>query len=326
MKSGAISSFVLLLSMGSAFSQVQSTFKGPVALKVWQHWQQSWNVENNSSSYLFELERGISADKKPYVKLQLKSVLNNLEARLQCESYVPRDMWSMKLENSETLSVAETPLGEETKKVFYFDSTPCVDEVSKRIVRRISFKVLNFNGETVFDFSLEPMYVRSKNQNYWDNKIPAYSAHAGSGDISVSNWISDSNDPQVDTWGNIRVNPTLSFVDLNRMKKRSSIGLHRHERNQEAYLIVEGEAVMHVGLSPEESNSRALVKRAWSLAPNDVKEVEEFSTFGGWIESRTLKAGELSVIVPNPNSKDTVYFHGIDATEDTVFFTMGTKN
>lgn len=307
-------------------AEVQSVFKGPVELKVWQHWQQSWNVENVTSKHLFELERGVSPDGKTYLKLDLNSVMNELEARIKCVSYVPKDLWSMKVESSAVFSSQQSVESSGALKRFYFSDIPCVDQLKKRIVKNINFEIYNGLGERVFDFNLEPMYVRSKNQNYWDNQISPYSAHAGSGDISVSNWISDSSDPQGDTWGGIRVNPTLNFVDLNRMKKGSSIGLHRHESNQEAYLILNGEATMHVGLSPVQSNSRERVQRPWSLAPGDVKEVDQFSTYGGWIESRVLRAGEMSVIVPNPQNKETVYFHGIDANEDTVFFTMGTKN
>ncbi len=317
--------FLSLSPLAKAQNKIQSSFKGPVSLKVWEHWQQSWNVEEVSTSYLFELQRGTQENGNAYTTLKLKSVMNDLEARIQCESYVPRDMWSMQVQQSETLS-QKAQSYDAGNAYFHFDKAPCTDEVSKRIVRRISFKVFNNIGEEVFNFSLVPMYVRSKDQNYWNNPIPAYSAHAGTGDVMVSNWISDGNDPQSDTWGDVRVKPVLNFVDLNFMKKDAKIGLHRHERNQEAYLIVEGKATMLMGLAPKVPGSEERVSRPWSLAQGDVRDVNQFSAYGGWIESRILNANELSVIVPRPDNNDTVYFHGINAEEDTRFFTMGTKN
>lgn len=294
-------------------------------LKVWQHWQQSWNVEDVTQDHLFEFERGFDEEAKPLSTLKFKTELSNLEARIQCETYVPKDMWSMHTISSEVLSVKSQAIGLD-RAFFEFENAPCTDEKAVRIVRKIHFKIINDIGEEIYSYTLIPMYVRSKDQNYWNNPIPAYSAHAGSGDIAVSNWISDGSDPQSDTWGDIRVSPTLNFVDLNFMKKDSKIGLHRHERNQEAYLILEGQATMLMGVAAKVLDSEEKVMRQWSLAPDDVKEVTQFTAQGGWIESRTLNAAELSVIVPHPSLQDTVYFHGINAVEDTRFFTMGTKN
>ncbi|MEZ4816217.1 MAG: hypothetical protein R3A80_13610 [Bdellovibrionota bacterium] len=301
---------------------VQSTFKGPVELKVWQHWQQSWNVENASQDYLFEIQRGEDLSHTPFVKIKFKNNQEGLRAQINCESYVPKDMWSMHKVQSENYTQNSLTTDLESN-YFVFENVPCVDSPQTRITTQINFKILNSMGEELYNESLRPMYLRGKKQNYWDNEIPAYSAHAGEGEISVANGLNAENGQ--DTWGETLVRPTLNFVDRNRMKKDSFIGLHRHEKNQEAYLIEEGQATMIVGVAYKIQGSDERVTRKWSLA-GDTQETSQFSANGGWIEERSMSPGQISVIVPNPDRASTVYFHGIKAEEDTVFFTMGTKN
>ncbi len=318
-----ISLFVVLSALVSAplYAQTQSLFKGPVQLKVWKHWQQSWNVENASSEYLFELERGWEQNSS-YVKLKFKNTGANLKARISCESYIPEGPWAMKKVQSENFEVVQLNTDANFTH-FQFKDIPCADEALKRIVTEIKFSILAPDGSVLLDYKLLPMYVRGKDQSYWDNKILSYNAHAGTGDINVANGMNAENGN--DTWGGVLVRPALNFVDRNVMMAGATIGLHRHEKNQEAYLIEAGKATMHVGMAARVEGSNRQVTRRWDLEGTS-KETEEFDAQGGWIESRTMTPGQISVIVPNPQDQGTVYFHGIDADETTTFFTMGTKN
>lgn len=67
------------------------------------------------------------------------------------------------------------------------------------------------------------------------------------------------------------------------------------------------------------------VQRKWDGA-GKLMNTDEFLAEGGWIEERVLNLGDISVIVPSPNETDSVYFHGIEASSDLTFWTMGTKN
>ena len=43
--------------------QEQSRFIGPLNLRVWNHWQPSWNVESNPTRQVFTLVRSIDGEK-----------------------------------------------------------------------------------------------------------------------------------------------------------------------------------------------------------------------------------------------------------------------
>lgn len=327
MGAGFVFSFLFSISAFAADS-VQSRFSGPVELKVWKHWQASWNVEEiKPERYTFDLFRGHTDAGKPFFRVHFNSLVKVSEARLECEAYVANDMWSMRKEKLQTQSKSLSEAILDTN-VFVFEDSNCVDEAQKKIVTKISFQIFNEEGVVVYGYSVKPMYLRGRDQNYWDNEIPSYSAHAGSGTIFVANGIDEKriDNQRTDTWDGVSVNPTLNFLDRNRMKAGAKIGLHRHEANQELYLIEEGSAWMHMGLAPVVDGSLERVQRKFSLAEGDVQITDQFTAQGGWIESRLMTKGQISVIVPNPSNNNTVYFHGIDAVEDTVFFTMGTKN
>src|SRR5262245_6003326 len=99
--------FLFLLVFLYSFSvraEVQSTFEGPVKLKVWQHWQQSWNVENvtNPDEIKFVIERGFVEEggiRLPYIKVKYRTYENTINrVRIQSEVYLPQDQWSMRKE------------------------------------------------------------------------------------------------------------------------------------------------------------------------------------------------------------------------------------
>lgn len=301
-------------------AEVQSTFVGPVSLKVWAHWQDSWNVEDvTGESWEFELTRG-SEGEAPYVRLKYKTTEADLRATLQCRYRERTGTWENQVRTGERKEVSgENANGLST---FEFPQSPdCLDENEKRVVEEISFTVQKA-GQQIYKYDLNPMYVRGKNQVYWNNPISAYSAHAGSGDIKVANAM--KGELKWDTWQGTLVQPTLSFVDRNTMGADAVIGLHRHENNQEVYFMESGKAVMRAGIAPRSSGDYK-TDRVFE-ANGKTEETTQFDAKGGWIESRTLSASELSVIVPKAGNAGTVYFHGIQALEDVVFWTMGTKN
>jgi len=306
-----------------AVESIQSKFYGPVKAKVWQHWQQSWNVENlaDEKSAIFNLVRGFDAQGKSIVEIRFRHAKSeNLTATLMCDSYIRDGQWNVKPLTGKAL-LSETNVDGSVARFQFLSADECLDQKESRIVSKISFKISS-GQKRIFGYSLLPMYVRGKDQPYWDNPIPPYSAHAGSGSIAVAN--SMAGESGWDQWGGIVVKPILGFVDRNRMDAGSSVGLHRHERNQEMYLIKEGSAEMRMGVTSKKSDLY-VTSRIWDEDGN-MQNVNEFYAEGGWIEARTLKSGEISVIVPDESQVDTVYFHGISAIENTVFWTMGSKN
>ncbi|MEZ4749357.1 MAG: hypothetical protein R3B54_01650 [Bdellovibrionota bacterium] len=303
-----------------AFGGVQSTFTGPASLKVWQHWQQSWNVEDvTAGEWKFKLTRGMDGP-TPFVSLEYKSSDKELKATVQCRYRERTDVWQNQIAEGKEKQV-QSRSGGDVATFEFKNFADCVDQNEKRIVESIKFKIEK-GDKTIYEYSLTPMYVRGKNQVYWDNPIAAYSAHAGSGKIRVATAMSA--EAKWDKWQGILVKPVLEFVDRNTMEAEAFIGLHRHEAHQEAYFIESGEAVMLSGVSAR-SGENYKTLRQWD-EKGATQETTQFDAEGGWVESRNLSSGEVSVVVPNPENKDAVYFHGIRAVKDTVFWTMGSKN
>ena len=309
-----------LLIVYAIYADAQSSFTGPIQIKVWKHWQQSWNVENvTAENYQFTLVRGIGSSE---VILKYRTTETSLNASIKCEGYIKTDKWSMQVREG-TNQTTSSGIRDGQFIILKFPSnTECVDSEGLRIVTKISFQISRPSGQKIYDYSLVPMYVRGKDTYYWKNDISSYSAHAGTGQISVSNLF--SGEKNIDLWNGILVKPILNFVDRNTMTTGSFIGLHRHENNQEAYFMESGEAKMIVGLVSRSTPDRR-VHRKWE-ENGSAQETDEFSAEGGWVESRVLKPGEVSVIVPSANQPNAVYFHGIQAIQNSVFWTMGTKN
>ena len=323
----AIRFFLLFTALSPVFSwgawELQSEFSGPVNLNVWRHWQASWNVEEVDASSLanhFVLSRGREGG-RPVVRLSFQGIGDS--ARLDCRAIVRKDTWRVEEENNTPIfaSRASGGLSDSSSSFIFSGADACLDQLGQRIVTEIRFSVSDRNGAT-FSYGLRPMYVRGKNASYWDNPIDPYSAHAGTGLIRVATAMTAESG--WDRWDGVLVRPTLNFVDRNMMSAGGRVGLHRHEANQELYFIESGRALMKMGMAPKASSNRSVLRR-WSGSGGD-QATEEFSAEGGWLETRSLEAGEIAVIVPNSENRDTVYFHGIDAQTDLIFWTMGSKN
>jgi mannose-6-phosphate isomerase-like protein (cupin superfamily) len=304
-------------------ADVQSVFRAPVNLKVWQHYQPSWNVENVSAqNHLVEVERGYRAD-TPYLQIRYKSTLKTLTAEVGSEAYVPEGQWDVKTQSSPTYKIPLSRLEGPWAVFELFPAPEFVDSPHHQIVTKIRLKVLSDSGVPVYQQEFLPMYVRSQSQNYWTHKIPAYNAHAGEGNIAVSK-LTEA-EKGFDRWDGVLVKPVLNFVDRDTLSAGSVIGLHRHEHNQEMYLLESGRAVMSMGVAEKIAGSDHSVMRKWS-ENGETQEVPEFEATGGWIEERVISSAELTVIVPNHENANRVTFHGITALSDSVLWTLGTKN
>lgn len=126
-----------------------------------------------------------------------------------------------------------------------------------------------------------------------------------------------------DTWDNQQVKPQLSFIERNQVTADSRVGLHRHVANQEMYLVESGRFIARHGIAPVSSKPYS-VDRIWN-SEGDMKRTNQINATGGWIEERVLKPGDMFIIVPSASQK-IVAFHGIEAEDDGVFWTLGTKN
>lgn len=319
---------VLLVTMLSHLSSplqavVQSTFEGPVELKVWKHWQESWNVETppSNNAKKFDLERGVELSGDAYVSLRYIGELKTPRATLQCKSLTRSGTWEVQPAVGKSY-FTEYRVKRDNQYIFNFaKAEDCLDRLGERIVTEIAFEFLN-GSTSVYQYTVKPMYVRGKNNAYWDNKIDPYSAHAGKGSISIAGAL--KGESGWDIWDGVLVKPLLNFVDRNTLSAMSTIGLHRHEANQELYFIESGEAKMTTGIARKKGDVYE-VSRKWDVNEKE-QNTSEFFAEGGWIEHRKLTTGELAVIVPNPQDRENVYFHGIEAKTDVVFWTMGTKN
>lgn len=304
----------------SASAEIQSEFRGPIQLKVWQHWQQSWNVEDvtgNNAQFVFT--RGTNTN-TPFAELRLRSVQGGLQAKISCAAYVRTETWKVEEKPGRVLEVNGTKSGEWT--TFTADNfSECTDKQGERIVTNIDLQVFSGTNK-VFSYQLKPMYIRGAKSNYWNNPIDPHSAHAGSGQISVATAMTAENG--WDKWNGNLVKPILNFVDRNTLSADSFIGLHRHEANQELYFVESGKMKMLAGVASR-NGANYTVRRPWD-SKGQLQDTPEFSANGGWIEERTLGPGEISVIVPTGADSNSVYFHGIKAVTEAVFWTMGSKN
>jgi len=319
--------FSLLVVTSSAFGagKIQSRFLGPTSLHVWKHWQPSWNVAQASHNYEFELVR---SENRPEVRLSMYALSGpKYRAYLTCESWVRTGLWSVERKTGETHGVEATVDTDHGTVSFEWpNAKECLDQSEKNLTQKIDFRVETKEGKEVYRSTVLPMYVRGKNAVYWNNPTDPYKAHAGqgkNGDLLVGNMM--SGEREWDVWNGVVVKPLLNFVDRNTMKKGTDVGLHRHEANQEAYLIESGEGEMTMGVA-ERKGANYTGRRA-DDRDGPLKDVEEFAAKGGWIEIRNLVAGDMAIIVPDSKQKDTVFFHGMRAlTSDVVFWTMGSRN
>jgi len=151
-------------------------------------------------------------------------------------------------------------------------------------------------------------------------------AHVGTGSFSIE--LLSSLDKSWDSYSGRKVVPKLSFIERNTISGDASVGTHRHEANQEMWFIEKGEIVVEHGIAGRNS-SNYIVSRQWS-SNGEKKDTTQFDASGGWIESRTLKAGDFTVIVPNSENKNEVTFNGFKSVwnvdDEVIFWTLGTKN
>jgi len=79
-----------------------SFFKGPVKLKIWKHWQPSWNVELESlqQEYQFELERKYNHNGSELVTLKMRNQMyNEALATVSCTVIVKTNGWNVEKRN-----------------------------------------------------------------------------------------------------------------------------------------------------------------------------------------------------------------------------------
>lgn len=322
--------FLLSLSLthgllAQSFSQVQSEFRGPVEGIVWKHWQASWNVEVNRGQGQFRLTRGRSSTGSPLVKLDYRGDLRYPKAILRGKRRVRSGVWEVGSQEIPAVSVSQQVTGGDSVSFVFSDGAKdFLDLPGEQTLLEINFAI--FDGDVeVFQHSLTPMFIRGKNSaSYWTNEIDPVLAHNGEGSISVSTMLAAEN-----TWeqmNGVLVQPNVSFVERNTLAAGSRIGLHRHEKNQEMYFIEEGRLMMSMGMAKKSSDIYEVTRTFDSLG-NSFK-TQEFEIAGGWVETREMNPGDFSVIVPNPiqSRYGEVYFHGIDALENSVFWTAGSKN
>lgn len=295
----------------------QSRFVGPVDLNVWRHWQPSWNVENVTQGIRFELIRGEDGLRRAYVRLRYRDAKPTLKARIGARVLERDGTWGVR-EKIVDLGPVDGVAGPEWTDFWFEGATDLIDQDDVRVVTQIGFGIYDDERE-VYHYGLEPMFARGR---YWNNPIEGYSAHAGSGAISVETLFDAEKGWKV--WNGQVVGPELGYIERNKLEKDAVIGLHRHERNQEVWQVESGLFVVHNGMAAR-SGPNASVERPWDSAGKMVR-TDQFPARGGWIESRHLGPGELSIIVPNPNQSDNVQFHGIRAVTDGIFWTMGKKN
>lgn len=299
---------------------IQSRFIGPTQIKVWRHWQQSWNVENTTSAIQFELIRGLDASSVPYVLLRYKSQEAGLRAVIRSKSFDRKSEW-------EVASVAHPEresLGQMTEgwaEFTFKDASFWVDQDGVRAVTDIDFEIYRGN-ERVYGYELQPMYARGRDLSYWNNKIDSYSAHGGSGVIQVSTTLNQG--LGWDKWKGTQVRPVLDYIERNTTEAGAEIGLHRHEQNQEIWSVERGRYVVINGVA-ERNGGNYPVQRKWASS-GTLQDTEEFQAQGGWMETRFLTPGQFSIIVPSSANPNSVYHHGIRSLSDGVFWTLGAKN
>jgi hypothetical protein len=302
---------------------IQSRFIGPVRLAVWEHWQPSWNIERDTSfPAKFELVRGAKGPSGPaFTRLTYFGEEKNLRVRMSGRAFYRTGEYSDSEKDIPTVEINGD--WREGKTLFELNDDRFMDISGKQIVTRISFDIFA-GSESILSYQLVPMYVRGSRNFHWETETDPYMAHAGAGEIEISNGTTTDDEPPVDFWNGTLVRPELRFIDRNRLGAGGRIGLHRHVSNQEMWLVESGNIIASHGMAPMTSESPMRVERQWS-SRGDTKTVTQFHAQGGWIEERAMQTGEYFVIVPNGDINN-VCFHGLLATSRSITFTMGRKN
>lgn len=303
---------------------VQSEFRGPVDLRVWKHMQDSWNVEEvPGSSPEFILRRGKEVGQKKtvgFLELQYTAVAEaGLRVRFSGTAYKRFGPRGTKLEAVSVLEASSFVVG--GASVFRIEAPEYVDEPGTRIVTEIEFEILR-GSDCIYHYSVLPMYVRGSQNQYWQEVIDPYRAHAGKGVIEVAS--TSSSETNLDYWNGQRVQPSLSSIELFTVGRGSMIGLHRHVSNQEMWLINEGQFMVSHGMAKRVSDIQQVVRK-WD-STGKIQSVDEFSAKSLYIEQRKLSSKEYVVIVPDPKETSSFCLHGLVALSEGSFFSMGTKN
>ncbi|MGZ3708649.1 MAG: hypothetical protein ACXVBC_07050 [Bdellovibrionota bacterium] len=283
----------------------------------------SWNVDEvRPVDYLFQVSRNVDANGAGDLKLIYRSQ-ESLQATIDCAGLERSGEWKVHVVQGAKLSA--TGVRENGKNTFHFaDTKSCFDENGKRVVREIHFKILQ-KDHVIFQTTVLPMYLRGTGRFYWGNHVDAYSAHGGSGSGVQVETAMAAERGDWDTWNGTLVKPTVSYFERNSIPAKTVIGLHRHEKNQDVFLMESGEAVVTMGMA-EIAGTQHATERKWLGSPPENHATVEYSARGGWIERRPFLPGQIAVIVPDPKESKKVLFHGITAKSDTVFWTLGTKN
>lgn len=304
---------------------VQSEFRGPVNLLVWRHWQPSWNVEVAPDSRTeFVLTRGLEPRKSypsvPKIRLQFRKLKEEgLELVLTGKAFVRTGEYDTSVQPTRRLTARSTV--SEDASIFELEAEDYLDASGKRIVSEIEFEIRRGN-DVVYHYRVLPMYVRGAKNHYWNHRIDSFLAHAGSGGIAVAN--GSSGETGLDRWNGVLVQPQISFMDRNRLSEGAVIGLHRHQRNQEMWIVESGSVEVSNGMASRVSGYYQVGRQV--DGKGTISEVPEFKASGGWLETRHLEPGEYAVIVPDPQQEDLVCFHGLRALSRASTFTLGTKN
>ncbi len=316
--------FLFLASSAALAAEIlQSEFNGPISLNVWKHIEPSWNVEISAQSPpQFTLRRGRSgagATARGFIELRFHSLAEEgLRARFSGKAYVRTGPFDNRLESIELAEASSTIVGKSS--VFRLQNDAFVDAPGKRIVTEIEFEIFQADA-SLFRFGVLPMYARGPQTYYHQNVIDPYRVNASSGNISVAS--ESSNTLGLDIWNGQEVAPVLNTIDSIRLDSGARLGLHRHEKNQELWLVQSGQFAVIQGVAKQTSSERPST-RQWDASGNQ-KQTTEFSATG-WVEQRILGPRELTIIVPEPKSPSTVCFHGLLALTDGNYLSMGTEN
>ncbi len=317
----ALSTAVSSLAFGAI--EVQNIFEGPVKFAVWQHWQPSWNVEREPLDPKFRLEIG-RADTKGFVRLAFRKHLStDLTASFWGESWERTGEYEDESKTITEQKVAGTRIGDGWEFLLS-DDEAFLDVSGKRIVTKINFRISDASGNPIYEYGIIPVYVRGSTNFHWSTAIDPYLAHVGRGKIGVANGTTSENPSKMDHWNGVLVRPSLQFIDRNILDAGAKIGLHRHEANQEMWLVENGQVLVSHGMAPIIEYDQK-VDRIWN-SKGEKRTVTQHIAEGGWIEERTLRRGEYAIIVPNPAHRGNVCAHGLLAVTRSTTFTMGAKN
>lgn len=310
-----------------AGDKIQSSFEGPVELEVWKHWQSAWNVERiEIQKPVFELKRGFEEPKDgsvngpAFVQLLYRGAkASGLEVKFWGKAFVRGGQYDNRVEAIPEVKALSQEGADGS--VFRFLAPGFLDEPGQRIVLAIHFEISD-RGKSLFNYGVLPMVVRGKHNYFWKNQIDPFLAHGGHGQIQVAN--SASGETGLDTWNGQLFRPVVDYIDFNELAAGSEIGMHRHERNQELWLIQKGSVVVSHGMAKRAGADYPVQKKVDSSGAHSA--TNAFLASGGWIETRELGPGEFAAIVPDPKDDQSFCFHGLLALSDTEMVTMGAKN